>query len=101
MKLEPTLGQSVRWSSIRDPTNPPPHTRPITVTVQEGEMLYLPVGWWHYVQQVPDNRGKVIAVNYWYDTEMSGNTWVFLSFLRSLGAPEEAKDSENSYLEAE
>lgn len=82
--LTPTSQGPVRWSSIRDPTQDLPPTRPIKVVVREGQMLYLPVGWWHYVQQIPGQTGVVIAVNYWYDQEMTGHNWVFRNFLRSL-----------------
>lgn len=84
--LKPTADQTVRWSSIRDPTDPPPLTRPVTVLVRRGEMLYLPAGWWHYVQQV---SSRTIAVNYWYDLEYQGHNWLFLSYLRSLGLSDE------------
>lgn len=82
--LTPTSQGPVRWSSIRDPTQDLPPTRPIKVVVREGQVLYLPVGWWHYVQQIPGQTGVVIAVNYWYDQEMTGHNWVFRNFLRSL-----------------
>ncbi|KAG8853940.1 hypothetical protein FRB91_004210 [Serendipita sp. 411] len=88
LKLEVSPGKTVRWSSVQDATEPLPPARSITVIVREGQMLYLPPGWWHYVQQLPDKHGKVIAVNYWYDMEMKGHHWVFLSLLRSLGSPE-------------
>jgi jumonji domain-containing protein 7 len=54
------------------------------VIVREGQMLYLPVGWWHYVQQLPDISGVVVAVNYWYDAEYQGHQMMFLNFMRSL-----------------
>ena len=41
-------------------------------------MLYLPVGWWHYVRQT----GVTVALNWWYDVEMQGMQWTWLSFLR-------------------
>lgn len=94
MILAPTPGQSVRWSSIRDPTKPPAPTRPVTVIVREGQMLYLPVGWWHYVQQIPDQYGKALAVNYWYDQEMRGHHFLFINYVRSLGSPNEDHDEE-------
>lgn len=89
----------VRWSSVKDPTLPLPPARPLQIAVGEGEMLYLPAGWWHYVQQEGDKFGKCIAVNWWYDITMQGSQWVWLSFLRRLGNPvssdEEGDDTEN------
>ncbi|KAI0732763.1 Clavaminate synthase-like protein [Irpex lacteus] len=71
----------VRWSSIIDPTDPravSSDAHPITITVQAGESLYLPAGWWHYVRQ----SEMTIAVNYWYDMESRGSSWVWLNLLR-------------------
>lgn len=89
----------VRWSSVKDPTLPLPPASPLQIAVGEGEMLYLPAGWWHYVQQEGDKFGKCIAVNWWYDITMQGSQWVWLSFLRRLGNPvgfdEEGDDTGN------
>lgn len=85
------------------------YARPIHVTLHEGETLYLPSGWWHHVSQsshshsqhphhstAPAERGVVdgdeeekrgvcIALNWWYDMEMRGDRWVWLSALRRMG----------------
>lgn len=74
---------SVRWSSVLDPSMPdslPASVSPIRVRLRPGEALYLPAGWWHYVQQAKE---VTIAINWWYDMEMRGAHWVFLNFLRS------------------
>lgn len=76
----------VRWSSVIDPTLPdslPPEAHPIHITVQAGETLYLPAGWWHYVRQ----SDITIALNFWYDMEGQGMSWVWLNFLRGLREP--------------
>ncbi|XP_076115665.1 bifunctional peptidase and (3S)-lysyl hydroxylase Jmjd7-like [Mytilus galloprovincialis] len=70
--IKPTdSSDKVPWIAI-DPLNPdlalhPEYQKasPIEVTVNEGEMLYLPSLWFHHVQQ---SHGCV-AVNYWYDME--------------------------------
>lgn len=98
-----TPTQKVRWSSRNlsylDPTFDPPHSSPLRISVDAGETLYLPVGWWHHVSQSTDpkpiyggRRGRCIAINWWYDTEMRGMNWVWLSFLRELGDPTERID---------
>lgn len=72
----------VRWSSITNPDDPstlPDTVNPIKITLRVGEILYLPVGWWHYVRQ----SGLTIAVNWWYDAELRGMTWVLLNVLRN------------------
>ncbi|KAI3945156.1 hypothetical protein MKW92_014750 [Papaver armeniacum] len=43
--------------------------RPFECTVKAGEILYLPSMWFHHVKQSPDNRGRTIAINYWYDMQ--------------------------------
>jgi peptidyl-lysine (3S)-dioxygenase / protease len=48
---------------------------PLTVTVQEGQCLYLPCGWFHRVSQTgtgTEGEGEgsaTIAVNFWYDMQ--------------------------------
>lgn len=100
-----TSAAPVRWSSIRDPHLPeavPPEAHPIHVTLHPGETLYLPAGWWHHVRQTGD---VTIALNWWYDVEIRGMAWVWLSFLRGIGdIPggnediEEGTDDENSQI---
>jgi len=76
---------AVRWSSISDvDVSPPPDAHPIHVTAEAGDTLYLPAGWWHHVRQSGET---VIALNWWYDMDMSGMSWVFLSFLRGVPLP--------------
>ncbi|CAL1700608.1 unnamed protein product [Somion occarium] len=68
MVPSPPSTPPIRWSSVIDPNAPhalPLEAHPIHITVNAGESLYLPAGWWHYVQQ----SGVTIAVNYWYDME--------------------------------
>ncbi|KAJ7682797.1 cupin-like domain-containing protein [Mycena polygramma] len=73
----------IRWSSLGDPEiagNLPAEAHPIRITVEAGSTLYLPPGWWHHVRQ-GDNT---IALNYWYDVEMRGMSWVLFNFLRGI-----------------
>jgi peptidyl-lysine (3S)-dioxygenase / protease len=51
-------------------------------TVQEGQILYLPAGWYHHVTQKcgkwkDGSRAPCIAVNYWYDMVYEGDRYVF------------------------
>ncbi|KAF8076394.1 cupin-like domain-containing protein [Lyophyllum atratum] len=74
----------VRWSSVAEPHVQgalPPDAHPIHITLGPGDTLYLPAGWWHHVRQ---SGGTTIALNWWYDTEMRGMSWVVLSFLRGI-----------------
>jgi len=61
---------SVVYSHV-DMTNPPDLSRyadlaratPHAVTVERGDVLYLPCGWWHAVQ---GSRGRNLSINYWF-----------------------------------
>ena len=44
-----------------------------------GETLYLPVGWWHFVRQ----SDVTVALNWWYNAELRGMSWIMLNFLRN------------------
>ncbi|PHH64889.1 hypothetical protein CDD81_3746 [Ophiocordyceps australis] len=77
-----------------DPDEPEFHTtqwsslaRPMRVTLEPGDMLYLPAMWYHKVTQscIPDDEPFVAAINYWYDMEYSGTLYPLASFLRKLG----------------
>ena len=37
--------------------------RPLEVTVRKGDMLYIPLGWWHFIRALP---GRNMSINYWY-----------------------------------
>ncbi|ETW83951.1 hypothetical protein HETIRDRAFT_123667 [Heterobasidion irregulare TC 32-1] len=81
----PSSTPMVRWSSITHPERPgalPASAHPITISLQEGETLYLPAGWWHHVRQSDE---ITVALNWWYDVEGRGATWVWLNLLRGIG----------------
>ncbi|KAF2262945.1 Clavaminate synthase-like protein, partial [Lojkania enalia] len=70
------------------PTNTPPYSslsQPLRVTLEEGDMLYLPALWYHKVSQSCNDEGLCCAVNYWYDLDFSGNLWSMASFARGIG----------------
>lgn len=37
--------------------------RPLRALVREGDVLYLPCGWWHAVR---GSEGRNLSVNYWF-----------------------------------
>ncbi|RKP28077.1 cupin-like domain-containing protein, partial [Syncephalis pseudoplumigaleata] len=53
--------------------------RPLRVTVQPGEVLYLPSMWYHHVRQ----QGRTVAVNWWYDMEYGAN-YAYLMLVRGI-----------------
>ncbi|KAJ7700096.1 Clavaminate synthase-like protein [Mycena rosella] len=86
---------SIRWASVVDPDIPgnlPPEAHPIRVSIEAGESLFLPAGWWHHVRQ----SDETIAINWWYDMEMRGMSWVLLSFLRGGGDVPYGNDADAS-----
>jgi peptidyl-lysine (3S)-dioxygenase / protease len=59
------------------------------VTVQQGQMLYLPSGWYHHVSQEcgewdDGSPAPCIAVNYWYDMDYEGERYVMRQLLGRL-----------------
>lgn len=56
---------------------------PLRVTLEPGDMLYLPAMWYHKVSQSSSDEGICVAVNYWYDMEFSGPLYPLCSFVRS------------------
>tara|TARA_R110002003_G_scaffold138_14_gene12747 strand:- start:2792 stop:3691 length:900 start_codon:yes stop_codon:yes gene_type:complete len=61
------------------------YSHPLRVTLDEGDMLYLPALWYHKVSQSCNDEGICCAVNYWYDLEFSGAFWPMASYVRSVG----------------
>lgn len=76
---------------------------PRTITVREGQILYLPSGWYHHVQQEcgtwaeDGGLAPCIAVNYWYDMEYEGEKYVMRQLIGRLKAQmleEEERDKQ-------
>lgn len=71
-----------------------PSPEPIIVTVNAGDMFYLPAMWYHHVSQVGEvlvddlgsraNLKIAIAVNYWYDMDYSDSRFSYFQMLRRL-----------------
>ncbi len=67
-------------------------SQPMRVTLDEGDMLYLPALWYHKVSQSCNEEGICCAVNYWYDMDFEGGAWTMANFVRNVGlldTPEE------------
>ena len=84
--------------AIWDPDMPEKHStpyshqaRPLRVTLNEGDMLYLPAMWYHKVSQTAGEEGFVCAVNYWYDMDFTGHFWSGNSFVRDVVGEEKKR----------
>ncbi|KAK4153122.1 cupin-like domain-containing protein [Chaetomidium leptoderma] len=58
--------------------------QPMRVTLDPGDMLYLPCMWYHKVSQSCSPEGVCIAVNYWYDMDFAGPLYPLSTFVRSV-----------------
>lgn len=58
--------------------------RPLRVTLDEGDMMYLPAMWYHRVGQGNGAEGFSCSVNYWYDMDFGGSLWAQIAFLRDV-----------------
>mmetsp|Transcript_5840 Transcript_5840/g.9069 ORF Transcript_5840/g.9069 Transcript_5840/m.9069 type:complete len:477 (-) Transcript_5840:60-1490(-) len=64
--------QSLCWASLKYPNKSPAEMTPrdaemknklnaVEIELKAGEMLYLPAGWWHHIE----NLGPTVMVNFW------------------------------------
>ncbi|KAK4147155.1 cupin-like domain-containing protein [Dichotomopilus funicola] len=88
------VSTSVPWA-IWDPDRPMENAtaysslvEPMRVTLEPGDMLYLPALWYHKVSQSCSPEGVCIAVNYWYDMEYHGSLYPLAEFARSIAHKE-------------
>ncbi|KAK3299276.1 cupin-like domain-containing protein [Chaetomium fimeti] len=75
------------WDPDRPEVNATPYSRlvqPMRVTLEPGDMLYLPCLWYHKVSQSCSPEGVCIAVNYWYDMDFTGPLYPLSTFVRSV-----------------
>ena len=79
------------WLTV-DPSKPTPpessdfitECKPLVVTLQPGEVLYLPALWFHSVSQTSNEHGICMAVNYWYNMDFSCPLYSIFNFLRNI-----------------
>lgn len=64
------------------------------MTLQPGEVLYLPSLWFHSVFQTPNAEGLCVAVNYWYDMDFTGPVYPLYNFVRHSTMIEEGRPGE-------
>ncbi|KAL2879455.1 hypothetical protein SGCOL_005320 [Colletotrichum sp. CLE4] len=77
------------WDPDQPQVNATPYSHlaePVRVTLEPGDMLYLPAMWYHKVSQScpEDEEGFVLAVNYWYDMEFSGPLYPLSAFVKNV-----------------
>lgn len=89
--LEPQEGQDAVPVAVWDPEKPELRrseyshlSKPVKITLEAGDMLYLPAMWYHKVRQSSGEEGFACAVNYWYDMSFEGSFWASNSFVQDV-----------------
>ncbi|KAF7194055.1 Bifunctional peptidase and (3S)-lysyl hydroxylase Jmjd7 [Pseudocercospora fuligena] len=59
-------------------------SQPMRISLNEGDMFYLPAMWYHKVSQSSGFEGFSCSVNYWYDMSFEGSFWAQNAFLREV-----------------
>ncbi|CCG84454.1 protein of unknown function [Taphrina deformans PYCC 5710] len=77
-------GVTVPWLTLPDDDDDDLPTPSFQVLLQPGETLYLPALWFHQVEQVNDDEGMCVAVNYWYDLDYDSELWRNWKFVRKV-----------------
>jgi jumonji domain-containing protein 7 len=67
-------------------------SQPLRVTLNPGDMLYLPALWYHKVSQTCNDERLCCAVNYWYDLDFGGGFWSMSNFISGVGSLPDAED---------
>lgn len=91
LSIELQEGQDPVPVAVWDPEEPSARcseyahlSKPLSVTLNKGDMLYLPAMWYHKVKQSSGKEGFACAVNYWYDMSFEGSFWASNSFVRDV-----------------
>ncbi|KAK0548217.1 hypothetical protein OC846_004360 [Tilletia horrida] len=85
LRPQPPKHVQDRWDLYRSELDP------LRIEVRAGQMLYLPAGWFHAVEQVEDSPlssgkagpGICLGINWWWESEV-GDRWAWLSLSREL-----------------
>lgn len=91
-------GENTVPFAVWDPDAPSTNTttysslaEPMRVTLNPGDMLYLPAMWYHKVSQSASEEGICVAVNYWYVSTTYESIHVF-ELLTSPGTTWSSRD---------
>jgi jumonji domain-containing protein 7 len=79
---------SVTWDPDNPLLNTTPYSnyaRPLHVTLDAGDTLYLPALWYHKVSQSCGEDHISCSINYWYDLEYGGLFWSTAKFVQNIG----------------
>jgi len=85
----------VHWldCDLTDPALDGP--RPLAVTVEPGDCLYIPAAWVHQVHQ----RDATVAANWWYEARYDDVRWAAAETARRIGELGSAKRDRQTYVD--
>jgi len=92
-QLQTDIDEPLSWAfhPLWDPDKPETNATafsskviPMQVTLNPGDILYLPALWYHKVTQDVGNDEFSCSVNYWYDFEYQGSFFPMTNLIKSL-----------------
>ncbi len=93
LEIEPAeSGREVPWLYPTKEFHPA--SRPLHITVEAGDVLYIPALWFHQVRQKDNEHGMCASVNYWYEFDFRSPLWTLWRFLRKVSLITKGKKQE-------
>lgn len=70
----------------------------MSVTLERGDVLYLPALWYHKVSQTVSTDREAplaVAINWWYDLAYDSPTWTLARLVRKMTLAVDGREEED------